>query len=249
MDIDLATKRAIVTGGGSGIGAATARTLARSGAHVTVVDINPASAAAVAKAIGGTALTLDLSDVTALADIELDADILVNNAGIQHVSPVHEFPPDKFALLLRLMVEAPFLLARAVLPGMYERGWGRLIHVSSVHGLRASPFKSGYVAAKHGLEGLSKVLALEGGPHGVTSNTVCPAYVRTPLVDRQIEDQARTHGIAAQDVIEKIMLTEPAIKRLIEPEEVAAAIAWLCGSASSFVNGTSITMDGGWTAR
>ena len=132
--------------------------------------------------------------------------MLVNNAGFQHVAPVEEFPPERFAAMLALMVEAPFRLARAVLPGMYERGWGRVVNISSVHGLRASPYKSAYVAAKHGLEGLSKVIALEGGPRGVTSNCICPAYVRTPLVESQIADQARIHGISEDEVVEKVML-------------------------------------------
>ena len=145
----------------------------------------------------------------------------MNCAGLQHVAPVHEFPPDMFRRLLAVMLEAPFQLARAALPHMYEQGFGRIVNISSVHGLRASPYKSAYVAAKHGLEGLSKVIALEGGGRGVTSNTICPAYVRTPLVEKQIADQARIHGISEDRVIEEIMLTEPAIKRLIEPSEVA----------------------------
>src|SRR5690606_27702250 len=147
----------------------------------------------------------------------LEADILVNNAGIQRVAPITEFDPENFRLLLRLMLESPFLLIRAVLPGMYERGWGRIINISSAHGLRASAYKSAYVSAKHGLEGLSKVTALEGAPHGVTSNCINPAYVRTPLVEKQIADQARVHGIPESEVVEKIMLTETAVKRLVEP--------------------------------
>ena len=145
----------------------------------------------------------------------------MNCAGLQHVAPVHEFPPEMFRRLLAVMLEAPFQLSRAALPHMYEQGFGRIVNISSVHGLRASPYKAAYVAAKHGLEGLSKVIALEGGPKGVTSNTICPAYVRTPLVEKQIADQARIHGISEDRVIEEIMLTEPAIKRLIEPSEVA----------------------------
>lgn len=147
-------------------------------------------------------------------------------------------------MTLRIMLEAPFRIVRRALPRMYEKGWGRVVNVSSVHGLRASPYKSAYVAAKHGLEGFSKTVALEGGPRGVTSNCVCPAYVRTPLVEGQISDQARRHGIAEDEVIEKIMLTETAIKRLVEPEEVAEVVAFLCTPAASFVNGASLTMDG-----
>jgi len=147
------------------------------------------------------------------------------------------------------MLEAPFRLVRAALPHMYASGWGRIVNISSVHGLRASAYKSAYVAAKHGLEGLSKTIALEGGPHGVTSNTICPAYVRTPLVEKQIAAQALVHGIDADEVIEKIMLTEPAIKRLVEPAEVADLAVWLCGPQASFANGSSFVLDGGWTAR
>ncbi len=149
----------------------------------------------------------------------------------------------------RLMLEAPFLLIRAVLPGMRERGWGRIVNISSVHGIRASPFKSAYVAAKHGLEGLSKVAALEGAPHGITSNCVNPGYVRTPLVERQIADQARLHGIPESEVVERVMLTESAIKRLLEPEEVAAQVRFLCSDAAGAITGASHVMDGGWSAR
>lgn len=190
-----------------------------------------------------------LSDASAFDGLDVNADIVVNNAGLQHVAPLEEFPPERFDQILAVMLEAPFRLVRAALPGMYERGWGRVVNISSVHGLRASPFKSAYVAAKHGLEGLSKVMALEGGPRGVTSNCICPAYVRTPLVEGQIADQARRHGIGEDEVVEQVMLTEPAIKRLIEPEEVADMAAYLCSDAASFVNGASITMDGGWSAR
>ena len=185
----------------------------------------------------------------ALAELSLDADILVNNAGLQHVRPIEDFEPERFSLLLRVMLESPFLLIRAALPGMYERGFGRIVNVSSVHGLRASPYKAAYVSAKHGLEGLSKVTALEGGPHGVTSNCVNPGYVRTPLVEKQIADQAKLHGIPEADVVPKIMLTESAIKRLVEPAEVASLVLWLAGDDARMVTGASYTMDGGWSAR
>ena len=147
------------------------------------------------------------------------------------------------------MLESPFLLVRAALPHMYSRGFGRVVNISSAHGLVASPYKSAYVAAKHGLEGLSKVIALEGGGRGVTSNCINPGYVRTPLVEKQIADQARIHGIPEAEVVEKVMLTEPSIKRLVEPEEVAEMVAYLCSPAGSFVNGASLPIDGGWTAR
>jgi 3-hydroxybutyrate dehydrogenase len=249
MDAQLDGRTALVTGAASGIGEACARRLAAAGAKVTVVDRDGEGAERVAGELGGTPVTADLTDPTALYGVDLIADVLVNNAGFQHVAPVEEFPPERFAAMLALMVEAPFRLARAVLPGMYERGWGRVVNISSVHGLRASPYKSAYVAAKHGLEGLSKVIALEGGPRGVTSNCVCPAYVRTPLVENQIADQARIHGISESEVVERIMLTEPVIKRLLEPAEVADTVLFLCSDAATFVNGTSLILDGGWTAR
>ncbi len=249
VNVDLSGKNALVTGAASGIGRACAERLAHAGASVTLLDLDGDAVRKVAEGIGGEAVRVDLSDHAALDALDLAADIVVNNAGLQHVAPVEEFPPERFSLILRVMLEAPFRIARQVLPGMYEKGWGRIVNISSIHGMVASPYKSAYISAKHGLEGLSKVIALEGGPRGVTSNCICPAYVRTPLVEGQISDQAMTHGISEDEVIEKIMLTEPAIKRLIEPEEVAEMAAFLCSPATSFVNGTSLTMDGGATAH
>ena len=249
MTTTLAGRKALVTGAASGIGEAVARALAAAGAHVVVADLNGEAAATVADAIGGEAWQVDLSDTAALADLTLDVDILVNNAGIQHVSPIESFDPAKFHVILSLMLESPFLLVRAALPHMYAGGYGRIINISSVHGLRASEFKSAYVAAKHGLEGLSKVTALEGGPHGVTSNCVNPGYVRTRLVDRQIAEQSIAHGIPESEVIEKVLLTASAIKRLLEPAEVADLVLWLSGATAGMVTGASYTMDGGWSAR
>lgn len=239
----------IVTGGGSGIGEACALKFAELGAKVTVADVNAEAAERVAALAGGTAWVADLSDTAALESVSLDADILINNAGIQRISPFHEFDPEAFRLIHRLMVESPFLLIRAVLPGMYERGFGRIINISSVHGLRASEFKSAYVSAKHALEGLSKVAALEGGPHGVTSNCISPAYVRTALVEAQIADQAALHSLPEEDVVAAVMLTESAVKRLVEPGEVASLAAWLAGPDAGMATGASYTMDGGWSAR
>lgn len=246
---DLAGRTALVTGAGSGIGRACAAALARAGAEVHLLDRDETTVTAAADAVGGTPHVVDLAADAPDRDVPAEVDILVNNAGLQHVAPVHEFPPDRFALLQRVMVTAPFLLARRVLPHMYRRGWGRVVNISSVHGTRASAYKSAYVAAKHGLEGLSKVVALEGAPHGVTSNCVSPGYVRTPLVEDQVADQARAHGIGPDQVLTDVMLTRHAIKQLIEPEEVASVVLWLCGAHSGHVTGSSFTIDGGWTAQ
>ncbi|MCU1693026.1 MAG: 3-hydroxybutyrate dehydrogenase [Frankiales bacterium] len=254
-DLDLSGRRAVVTGAASGIGAACARRLAAAGAEVVVVDRDAAGATALAEEVGGTALALDLGDLAAVdaacapGGLLAGADVLVNNAGLQHVAPVEEFPVETFSLILRVMLEAPFRLSRAALPHMYEQGWGRLVHVSSVHGLRASPNKSAYVTAKHGIEGLSKTLALEAGGRGVTSNTVCPGYVRTPLVEGQIAAQARTRGIPESEVVGQVMLAASAVKRLLEPSEVAEAVAFLCSDAASYSNGSALVLDGGWSAR
>lgn len=249
MELTLEGRRALVTGGASGIGAACARELAARGAHVTVADVDGDGAKAVADEVGGEAWVVDLSDTRALDDLRLDTDVLVNNAGIQRVSPIQDFVPDDFRLVQRIMLEAPFLLVRAALPGMYARGWGRVVNVSSVHGLVASPYKAAYVAAKHGLEGLSKVTALEGGEHGVTSVCVNPGYVRTPLVEKQVAEQARVHGIGESEVLAKVMLAESAVKRLVEPHEVAALVGWLTGPDAAMVSGASWAVDGGWSAR
>jgi 3-hydroxybutyrate dehydrogenase len=242
-------RRALITGGASGIGRACAARLAEAGCDVVVVDRDAEAAERAAAEVGGSSIAVDLSDLAAVDALDLDVDILVNNAGLQHVAPIHEFPVDRFAYILRLMLEVPFRLVRGALPHMYEEGWGRVVNISSVHGMRASAFKSAYVTAKHGLEGLSKVIALEGAPHGVTSNCVNPAYVRTPLVEGQIADQAKVHGLSEDQVVEQVMLAPAAIKRLIEPAEVAEAVAWLCSPSATSVTGTSLVMDGGWSAH
>lgn len=247
--LDLTGRTALVTGAGSGIGRACAARLAQAGANVIVVDRDAASARLVAGEIGGTAVVADLADADALDDLDPAVDVIVNNAGLQHVAPLQDFDPDRFTYLHQVMLVAPFRLVRRALPHMYAQGWGRIVNISSVHGLRASAFKAAYVSAKHGLEGLSKVIAVEAAPYGVTANCINPAYVRTPLVEGQIADQARSHGIDETEVIERIMLAKAAIKRLIEPAEVAELAAYLCTDAASFITGTSIAMDGGWTAQ
>jgi len=247
-------RRALVTGGGAGIGAAIARDLAGRGARVVVADLDADAAREVADEVGGEAWVVDLADRDQVESDEFTrhvagTDILVNNAGVQRIDAIEDFDPEAFRFILRLMVEAPFLLVRAALPGMYERGFGRIVNISSVHGLRASPFKSAYVVAKHGLEGLSKATALEGGARGVTSNCVNPGYVRTALVEKQIADQAVRHGIDEDEVLERVFLTESAVKRLVEPREVASLVGWLTSADAAMVTGASYTMDGGWSAR
>jgi 3-hydroxybutyrate dehydrogenase len=246
---DLEGRRALITGGGSGIGHACAVEFAARGAQVTIADVDVEAAERVAGEVDGTPWVVDLARTDELDHLELDTDILVNNAGVQTVAPIEQFDPERWRFMHRLMVESSFLLIRAALPGMYERGWGRVINISSAHGLRASAYKSAYVSAKHALEGLSKVTALEGGPHGVTSNCINPAYVRTPLVERQIAEQAAVHGIPESEVVATVMLTETAIARLVEPDEVASLAAWLASERAGMVTGASYTIDGGWTAK
>ncbi len=242
-------RRALVTGAASGIGRAAAIKLAEAGAHVLAVDLNADGLAALASEVPNVEpVTCDLSDLEALQALPKDVDILVNNAGIQTVSPIEDFPVERFELIMRVMLHAPWYLIRQTIPHMYEKGWGRIVNLSSAHGLRASEFKSAYVTAKHGLEGLSKVAALEGAPHGVNSVTVNPAYVRTPLVEKQIADQARTHGISEDEVVSKIMLDRVHVKRLIEPDEVGELVLFLTGPASASMSGTSYAIDGAWTA-
>ncbi|WP_432158547.1 3-hydroxybutyrate dehydrogenase [Streptomyces sp. bgisy153] len=252
--LDLDGRTALVTGAAGGIGRACALRLAAAGAKVRAVDRDAAGLDALVTAAAGlpgsvAPHVLDLTDLDATELAAAGTDILVNNAGLQRVSRLEEFPPDVFHTVLTVMLEAPFRLIRGALPHMYGQGWGRIVNVSSVHGLRASPYKAAYVAAKHGLEGLSKTAALEGAAHGVTSNCVNPGYVRTPLVERQLADQAREHGISEERVLTEVLLRDSAVRRLIEPAEVAEAVAYLCGPHTAFVTGTSLVLDGGWTAH
>ncbi len=240
-------KTALVTGAASGIGRAIAEAFEGKGFRVLRVDVRPLS--------DEDAFQADLAnpkDVARAAGWALSrggVDVLVNNAGFQHVAPLEEFPLEKWQQMLGVMLTAPFLLTKVFLPGMKERGWGRILNIGSIHSQVASPYKAAYVSAKHGLFGLTKVTALEAGPFGVTANLICPAYVRTPLVEGQIADQAKSLGIPEEEVIEKVMLEPAAIKRLLEPEEVAELALFLASDAARSITGACLPMDLGWTAR
>ncbi len=257
MAVDLSGRRAIVTGAASGIGRAIAQALARAGARVVLADLDARQGEPLARTLAGCSFQrTDVSsrdDCRRLVDAAVErlggVDILVNNAGLQHISPVEEFPEDRWEYLVRTMLIGAFLLTRYAIPHMYRGRWGRIVNVASVHGLVASPYKSAYVSAKHGLIGLTRTVALEAGDRGVTVNAICPAYVRTPIVEKQIADQARTNNIGEDEVIEKIMLAPAAIKRLLEPREVAAYALFLCSDDASGITGSTQVIDAGWTAR
>jgi 3-hydroxybutyrate dehydrogenase len=246
---------AVVTGAASGIGLAVAESLAGAGYRVVMADVNAEAGRRKAEQLRAHFVHANLTERSAckaLIDAAVAAygsvDVLVNNAGIQHVSPVEDFPEDKWDFMIQLMLTAPFLLTKYAWPHMKATGWGRVINISSVHGLRASEFKSAYISAKHGIMGLTKTTALEGGPHGITVNAICPAYVRTPLVDNQIDAQAATHGIPREEVIGTIMLKKATIKRMIEPHEIGTAVLYLCSDAAACMTGVDFTIDCGWTA-
>jgi 3-hydroxybutyrate dehydrogenase len=250
------SKVALVTGAASGIGLACAERLAADGMTVVLADLNEKAGTEHAKRLGGTFVAADLGKrdgCRKLVDATLKehgtVHVLVNNAGFQHVSPIEDFPEDRWEQMIALMLTAPFLLTRYCWPAMKKQKWGRIVNIASIHALIASPFKVGYIAAKHGLVGLTRTAALEGGEHGITVNAICPAYVRTPLVDSQIADQAKANRMSPEEVIEKIMLAPAAVKRLIEPAEVADFVAYLCGDAAGTITGAALTMDLGWTAR
>jgi 3-hydroxybutyrate dehydrogenase len=249
-------KIALVTGAASGIGLACAERLAKDGCTVVLADVNEAAGAQHASRLAGSFVKADLTSragCKALVDETLKkhgtVHILVNNAGYQHVAPIEEFPEDQWERMLALMLTAPFLLTRYCWPSMKQQRWGRIVNIGSIHALIASPFKAAYISAKHGLVGLTKTPALEGGELGITANAICPAYVRTPLVDNQIADQAKANRMSPEDVIQKVMLAPAAVKRLIEPAEVADCVAYLCSDSAAVITGSALTMDLGWTAR
>jgi 3-hydroxybutyrate dehydrogenase len=247
-------RRALVTGAASGIGLAVARHLAARGADVMLSDLPGERLDAAAAELRVDPAPCDLSnrdDLHRLSAQLTDIDILVNNAGLQHVSPIEDFDESRWDRIQAVMLTAPFLLTKAALPGMYARGFGRVVNIASVHGLVASPYKAAYVAAKHGLVGLTKTTALEAAQRcpDVTAHAICPSYVRTPLVEGQVADQARAYGIDEEEVLEKVMLTQNAVKRLIEPEDVARAVEFLCGPGAWSMTGAVLTMDAGWLAH
>lgn len=249
-------KCTIITGGASGIGRSITQVLASEGYEIVIADINKEDGIKTAKEVGGLFVQADLTNrqsCRSLIDKTIDrygrVDILVNNAGFQHVSPLEDFSEDKWDQMIALMLTAPFLLTKYVWPYMKAQQWGRVVNIASVHGLVASPYKVAYTSAKHGLLGLTRTGALEGGEHGITVNALCPGYVRTPLVEEQIADQAKSHGISEDKVVETVMFKSTVIKRMIEPGEIAELVRYLCSEHASSVTGASWTIDGGWTAQ
>jgi 3-hydroxybutyrate dehydrogenase len=248
MSAELNGRKVLVTGGASGIGAACAAAFAAAGAAVTVADLDERGARKVAEPLGGTAVGVDLADrafdAAALAG---GMDVIVNNAGIQHVAPIESFPDEKWDAIIAINLSSAFHLSKAVIPGMKARRFGRIVNIASAHGLTASPFKAAYVSAKHGIIGLSKTIALEVAEHGITANTICPGYVKTPLVDKQIADQAKAHGISEADVVRDVMLVHQARKEFVRVDELAALAVFLASDAAASMTATAIAMDGGWT--
>jgi 3-hydroxybutyrate dehydrogenase len=241
---------ALVTGAASGIGRAIAQRLVADGMRVLAVDLRPA-ADGPGEPFAADLTTREGNRAAIDAAIERFGriDAIVPNAGFQHVAPVADFPEDRWDALLSLLLTSPFLLAKYAWPELARRGDGRIVVVASVHGLVASPFKAGYVSAKHGVLGLVKTLALEGADQGITATALCPGFVRTPLVEAQIADQARAHGVPEERVLEDVILAPHAVKRLIEPDEVAGVVSFLLGPDGRAFTGAPVTMDLGWTAR
>ncbi len=251
----LKDKVCIVTGAASGIGLAVAEMFAAEQAKVVMVDINEDQLKAHCERLNANYVVADLSKRADNKKVVDDAvkfygtvDILVNVAGIQTVSPIEDFPEDKWDFMINLMLTSPFLLTRYSWPFMKANKWGRVVNLNSIHGLVASEFKSAYVSAKHGLSGLTKTAALEGGPLGITVNSICPSYVMTPLVQKQIAAQAINHGITEEEVGPKIMLQKAAVKKFLQPSEVANVVKFLCTDEAGMITGSTMTIDGGWTA-
>ena len=254
-DASTPARVAIVTGAASGIGRAIAAALTHAGQRTVIADRNADAAAAVAAELDGLPVAVDLAAGDACRDLVAQTvahygrvDILVNNAGYQHIAPIDEFPEAVWNHMLAVMLTAPFLLTQAVWPHMKAQRWGRIVNIGSIHSVRASPFKVGYITAKHGLLGLTRTAAREGGEFGITVNALLPAYARTPLVENQIADQARTRGLSPEEVVDKVMLGQAAIKRLVEPTEVGSLAAYLCSDAAAAVTGADWAIDLGWTA-
>lgn len=251
------THTILITGAGSGLGRDLARYFVGNGHKVLVTDRDADAARETSELLGtanATAHRLDVTsndDINAFIDREVaePVDVLINNAGLQHVAPIEEFDSARWDLLLDVMLHGVARMTRAVLPGMRAGGFGRIVNIGSIHSLVASPFKSAYVAAKHGLLGLAKTVALETGDVDITINTICPSYIRTPLVESQIAQQAQAHGLSEADVVDKIMLEPMPKKAFITPEEVGGTIDFLLGSAARNITGQAIAIDGGWTAR
>jgi 3-hydroxybutyrate dehydrogenase len=246
----MASRSAIVTGAASGIGRAIAQRLSDDGFDVLAVDLKPADdGPGVPYAADLTTREGNRGAVDAAIDAFGRLDAVVPNAGFQHVSPIAEFPEDQWDGLIAVLLTSPFLLARYAWEHLAASGDGRYVAIASAHGLVASPYKVGYVAAKHGVLGLVKTLALEGGEQGILATAVCPGFVRTPLVEKQIPDQAKAHGVSEDEALEQVILAPHAVKRLVEPEEVAGVVAFLLGPEGRAFSGVPVSMDLGWTAR
>ena len=248
----LSGKRALVTGSTSGIGLAIARALSAQGAQVVLNGFgDPAEIARLCEELEAIHAGADLTTTAGVDDLMAKAgsvDILVNNAGMQHVAPVEEFPPDKWDAIIALNLSSAFHTARLAVPHMKARGWGRIIATASAHSLAASPFKAAYVAAKHGIAGLTKVLALELAEHGVTANCISPGYVWTPLVENQIPDTMAARGLSREEVVNDVLLAKQPTKKFVQPAEVAALAVFLCREEAQNINGANYSIDGGWTA-
>ena len=249
----LSGKRALVSGSTSGIGLAIAQALAAEGAEVVLNGFgDPTEIEELCEALGAVHIDADLTTregVEALMEGAGPVDVLVNNAGMQHVAPVESFPPEKWEAIIALNLSAAFHTARLAVPHMKQQGWGRIISTASAHSLAASPFKSAYVAAKHGIAGLTKVLALELAEHGVTANCISPGYVWTPLVENQIPDTMKSRGMTREEVMSEVLLAKQPTRKFVQPEEVAALAVFLCRDEAQNINGANYSIDGGWTAE